>query len=316
MTTPATPRVSRLPALPLVWIVPIVALAVGGWMVVREFRNRGPEITIDFAEGKGVEPRKTALEYLGVAVGTVTAVDLKPDLSGVRVSLRLDRGAEGLAREGAQFWIVHPEIGFSGVRGLQTLFTGARINSRPGKGAPATHFVGLERPPPLENVEEGRAFLLQSERLGSMSPGAPVLYREIKVGVVETSKLDHDSASVLVRIRVKTPFVDLVRTNTRFWNTGGVSFKMSLLGAEVKSTSLESLFSGGVAFATPDSSPLAPVAPDGTLFTLHQEMDKDWLKWRPRIPIAPPDEAPEPSTPAGPLAPLGKTTQDAAAGDR
>jgi paraquat-inducible protein B len=307
MTTPASPRLTRLPALPLVWIVPIVALAVGGWMVLREFRNRGPEITIEFSEGKGVEPRKTILEYLGVVVGSVTAVNLKEDLSGVVVTLRLDRSSAVLAREGAEFWIVHPEIGFSGVRGLETLFTGARINSRPGQGPPATHFKGLDNPPSVENVEEGRAFVLQAERLGSMSPGAPVLYREVKVGVVETSRLDNDGASVLVRIRVKTPFVDLVRTNTRFWNAGGVSFKMNLLGAELKSTSLESLFSGGVAFATPDSSPLAPAAPDGTLFTLHQEADKDWLKWRPRIEITPPDEAPDPARPgSGPLAPLAQ----------
>ena len=307
MTSPATPRVTRLPALPLVWIVPLVALAVGGWMVFREFQNRGPEITIDFAEGKGVEPRKTVLEYLGVAVGTVTSVNLKEDLSGVRIVLRLNKNASGLAREGAQFWIVSPEIGFSGIRGLETLFTGARINSRPGAGPPATHFKGLDRPPAVENVDEGRAYILQSDRLGSISPGAPVLYREVKVGVVETSRLDNDGSGVLIRIRVKEPFINLVRTSTRFWNAGGVSFRMSLLGAELKSTSLESLFSGGIAFATPDSTPIAPVAPDGTLFTLHQEMDKDWLKWRPRIEISPPDVAPDPPpTPTGALAPAAK----------
>lgn len=304
MSTVATPRVSRLPALPLVWIVPLVALAVGGWMVFREFRNRGPEITIEFADGKGVEPRKTTLEYLGVAVGTVTDVKLKEDLNGVLVTLRLDRDATGLAREGAQFWVVHPEIGFSGVRGLETLFTGARINGRPGKGPAAVRFKGLEKAPPVENVEEGRAFVLRADRLGSVSPGAPVFYREVKVGIVETSSLDTDSAGVLIRIRVKNPYVNLVRTNTRFWNAGGVSIKLSLLGAEVKSTSLESLFTGGIAFATPDASPLAPAAPDGTLFTLHHEMDKDWAKWQPRIPITPPNEAPDP--PAGPLAPLTK----------
>jgi paraquat-inducible protein B len=306
MTTPPKPRVSRLPALPLVWIVPLVALAVGGWMVFREYQDRGPEITIEFAEGKGVEPRKTILEYLGVGVGSVTAVNLKDDLSGVTVTVRLVKHAAGLAREGAQFWFVHPEIGFSGVRGLDTLFTGVRIRSRPGQGPPATHFVGLDQPPSVENEEEGHAFLLQSDRLGSMSPGAPVFYREVKVLRVETSRLDNDGASVLIRIRVKTPFVNLVRTNTKFWNTGGVSFKMNLLGAEVKSTSLESLFSGGVAFATPDATPLAPPAPDGTLFTLHQEMEKDWLKWRPRIEISPPDEAPEPTRPGGPLSPLAQ----------
>ena len=306
MTTPPSPRVSRMPALPLVWIVPIIALALGGWLVFREFRNRGPEITISFTDGKGVEARKTTLEYRGVAVGTVTAVNLKEDLSGVAVTLRLDKNAAGMAREGAQFWIVHPEIGLTGVRGLETLFTGARIAGRPGKGPEATEFVGLEKAPSLENPDEGRAYVLQSERLGSMSPGAPVFYREVKVGVVETSRLNDDATSVLIRIRVRNPYVNLIRTNTRFWNAGGVSFKLNLLGAEVKSTSLESLFSGGVAFATPDAMPMAPVAPDNTLFTLHQEMDKDWLKWQPRIAISPPDEAPERASPTGPLAPLAK----------
>lgn len=303
-TVPDVPRISRRRSLPLIWIVPLIALAVGGWMVFREFRHRGPEITIEFPEGKGMEARKTAVEYSGVNVGTVLAVDLKEDLSGVRVTVRLEKNAASLAREGAQFWIVHPEIGLTGVRGIETLFTGARINVRPGKGAPATEFRGLAKAPPLENVEDGRAFVLQADRLGSMSPGAPVFYREVKVGVVETSRLDHDAASVLIRIRIKTPYTELVRTNTRFWNAGGVSFKMNLLGAEVKSTSLESLFTGGVAFATPDA--LSPAAPDGTLFTLHPETDKDWLKWQPRIKITPPDEAPEPASPSGPLAPLVK----------
>jgi paraquat-inducible protein B len=298
MTEPATPKVSRAPSLPLVWIVPLVALAVGGWMVLREFRHRGPEITIDFADGSGVEPRKTTLEYQGVTVGTVTDVDLKPDLSGVRVKLRLNKNAAALASEGAQFWIVHPEIGFSGVRGLETLFTGARINVRPGKGPPVTVFQGLEKSPPLENLEDGRAFVLRADKLGSLSPGAPVFYREVKVGVVETSRLDDDSTGVLVRIRVRTPYVKLVRTNTRFWNAGGVSFRMSLLGAELKSTSLESLFTGGIAFATPDTGrELAPVAPDGTLFALNDEVDKEWLKWQPRIRIDSPEESPDSQPP-------------------
>ena len=305
--TPATPKISHRPTLPLVWLVPLIALAVGGWMVWREFRHRGPEITIEFADGSRVEPKKTVLEYKGLPVGVVTGVTLKDDLSGVIVRLRLDQSASELAREGTQFWIVHPEIGFSGIRGLETLFTGARISVLPGKGPMKTHFQGQEKAPPIENQEEGRAFYLVAERLGSVTPGAPVFYREVKVGVVETSRLANDAASVLIRIRVHTPYVSLVRINTRFWNAGGASFKFSLLGAELKSTSLESLFTGGIAFATPDTGrDLAEPASDGTLFTLHAEADKEWLAWAPKIGINPPDEAPEPSQPSGPLAPLAK----------
>ena len=304
MTAPA-PKLSRGPTLPLVWIVPILALLIGAWMVFRQLQHRGPEITIEFVDGSGLEPGKTRLEHKGVSVGLVTAVDLQPDLGGVLVRLRLDRNATALAREGSQFWIVHPEIGLSGVRGLETLLTGPRINVRPGRGdATALHFKGLERSPPPENTGEGRAFMLWAEKLGSLKPGAPVFYREMKVGVVETTRLANDAAAVLVRIRIETPYVDLVRANTVFWNAGGASFKISLLGAEVRSTSLESLFIGGIAFATPDA--LSPVATDGTQFKLHNEAEKDWFKWQPRIPITPPDESPEQAAPSGPLAPLVK----------
>lgn len=307
MSDPAPPRVSRAPSLPLVWIIPLIALAVGGWMVFREYRQRGPEITLEFSEGNGIEPRKTIVEYQGVAVGVVTGVALTDDLRRVRVNVRLTKNAAALAREGSQFWVIRPEIGLSGIRGLETLFTGVRITVRPGKGPPATAFAALDKPPPLENTDEGRAFTLVADRLGSLSPGAPVFYREVKVGAVETSRLSEDATSVFIRIRINRPYIDLVRTNTRFWNSGGASFRVSLFGAELKSTSLESLFTGGVAFATPDSGrALAPVAEEGTGFILHAEMDKDWLKWRPVIPIQPPNEAPEPPARSGPLAPLVK----------
>ena len=98
---------------------------------------------------------------------------------------------------------------------------------------------------------------------------------------------------VLVRIRIFTPYVNLVRTNTRFWNAGGVSLKLNLLGAQVKTTSLESVFTGGVALATPDGKDFAPAATDGTRFKLYADADKEWLKWRPEIPISSEETSPD-----------------------
>lgn len=290
-SSPSVPKVSRAPTFPLVWVVPIIAIALGGWMVMRELKNRGPEITIDFEDGSGVASDKTVLEYKGVAVGTVTAVEMKPALDGVTVRVRLDKTAAALARSGALFWIVHPEIGLSGVRGLDTLLTGAKLNVRPGKGSPANRFVGLEKTPPPEISEHGRTFILLSDRLGSLTTGAGIFYREMKVGVVETSRLADDATGVLIRIHIEAPYADLVRTNTRFWNAGGFSFKVGLMGAELKNTSLESLIAGGAAFATPsgENGTLAPSAPEGAVFPLAPEPDKDWAKWTPKIPLKAPE---------------------------
>jgi paraquat-inducible protein B len=282
--------VSRASSFPLIWVVPLIAIAIGGWMGFSELHNRGPAITIDFADGSGVEARRTVLEYKGVTAGIVESVELKPGLSGVSIRVRLKRSAASLASEGAQFWIVHPEIGFSGVHGLDTLVSGVRLNVLPGKGSLVEHFTGLDKTPAPNVTDEGRTFILQSDRLGSLTTGAPVFFREFKVGAVESSRLSDDSTMVLIRIHLEAPYVDLVRTNSQFWNTGGFSFKASLFGgAELKNTSLESLITGGVAFATPDDGPLAPAAPEETKFTLAAEADKTWLKWAPKIPIKSPE---------------------------
>jgi paraquat-inducible protein B len=254
-------------------------------MGYRELRNRGPEITIDFADGSGVESGKTTLEYKGISAGTVEDVVLKPDLGGVTVRLRLRKNAAALASADSKFWIVHPEIGFNGVHGLDTLVTGVRLNVLPGKGPPGQHFTGLDKTPAPDVTDEGRAFILQSDKLGSLTTGSPVFYRELKVGAVEASRLSDDSTSVLIRIHIEAPFVDLVRTSTKFWNSGGFSFKINLFGAQVKDTSLESLITGGVSFATPDDGPLAPAAAAGAQFNLAAEADKEWMKWSPKIPV-------------------------------
>jgi paraquat-inducible protein B len=291
MNSTPVPKVTRARSFPLIWVVPLLAAAIGVWMGARELYERGPEITIDFTDASGVEAGKTILEYKGVAAGTVESVQLKPGLKDVRISLRLRRTAAALAVTDSKFWIVHPEIGFSGVHGLDTLVTGVRLNVRPGQGPAARRFRGLDQIPPPEPTDPGRNFVLHSDKLGSLSTGAPVFYREFKVGEVEASRLAPDATGVLVRIHIDAPYVDLVRTTTKFWNAGGFNFKINLFGAQLKNTSLESLVTGGVAFATPDASPLAPVAASEAEFSLEAEPEKDWLKWSPKIPIESPEEA-------------------------
>lgn len=291
MTPPPKPKVSRRPSLPLIWVVPLAALIIAGWMIARQFRNHGPEITIEFASGEGIEAGKTQLEHKGVAVGTVTDVELSSDLKRVLVKLRLTKSARSLARKGSEFWVVHPEVTLSGVRGLDTILTGVRLNVRPGQGPPAHTFRGLNRPPPADDATAGRAFILRAGALRGLMPGAPVYYRGVKVGTVETTTLADNATAALIRIRIYTPYVNLVRTNSVFWNAGGFAFRVTLLGAQLKSTSLESLLQGGVSFATPDKD-MGPPAGDGAEFVLNDEHDKDWLKWQPHIAIHPVESAP------------------------
>jgi paraquat-inducible protein B len=288
-STPAapSPRLARFPRIPLIWVVPLVALGIAAWMLAREWRHRGAEITIEFADGTGLEPGQTKVEYKGVIVGKVEDVILADDLSRVMVKVRLARDADALAREGAQFWIVQPEIGFGGITGLETLLKGSRVGVRPGQGPPATRFRGLENAPAPDRKDEGRAFVLQADRLSGLREHAPVFYRDIKVGEVEAARLTADATGVAIRIRVEHPYVDLVRTNSRFWNAGGSPLQISLFGGGAPKKSLQSVITGAIEFATPEET--SEVAAEGAEFALHKEADKEWLQWRPSIPINAPD---------------------------
>lgn len=267
----------------LVWLVPLIALSVSGWLLYREFRSHGQVIMIEFPNGAGIVAGKTPLIHNGVAVGLVHSVALNPKLNGVTVQLELDPSATRLAVQGSEFWLVQPEIGLSGVKGLETLLSGAQIRVHAGEGAPERNFQALPKAPAREAFVAGRQFVLQCDKLNSLTPGAPVLYREVKVGAVESHRLADDATQVLVTINIFEPYHRLIRPETRFWNAGGISMKLGLLGAQVHSNSLESLVSGGVAFATPEEGIGPEPAVEGTSFQLHEAADKGWLRWQPKI---------------------------------
>ena len=54
-----------------VWIVPLVAVVIGIYMVVHTLLTEGPEITISFTTAEGLEAGKTKVRYRDVDIGTV-----------------------------------------------------------------------------------------------------------------------------------------------------------------------------------------------------------------------------------------------------
>ncbi|MBC2606542.1 intermembrane transport protein PqiB [Pelagicoccus albus] len=279
MTEPHSNSKSSL----LIWVVPLVALLVGGYMIVKDLQEQGPTITIVFEEGSGLEAGKTVLRYKGLAVGTVESVALTGDLSKVEATLQLQKSAKGLAREGSKFWILRPEIGLEGITGLDTLISGPTIQVLPGVGPNRKHFTALDRAP-LKGSEVGYTYLLSVDQLGSLKVGSPVLYRQFKVGEVVATSLAPDATGIQIKIQINSPYDKLVRTDSIFWNASGIALKVGLLGAKIQTDSLQSVLAGGIMFATPEGKEgLSPLASENTEFILQPEFDEEWLEWQPSI---------------------------------
>ena len=269
------------------WIVPIVALAVAGWLVAQRLRAYGPEITIEFRDGSGLRPGQTPVKFRGIYVGEVSGLDLTPDHQHVLVRARLQRKAASLAREGTRFWIVRPQVGWGNVTGLGTVISGPEIQLLEGKGDAARQFRGLERAPAAATEQPGLSVILKAERPASLRTGSPVYFRGVEVGTVQQIDLAPDSRAANVRILVYQRYAGLVRTGSAFWNVSGVSLHGGLLkGIHLEIDSLRTIAAGGIAFASPEGSP--PARP-GTVFFLNASPRKEWLGWNPKIRI-PPEE--------------------------
>ena len=55
----------------IVWVIPLIAVLVGGFVAYRALSERGPEITIIFESAEGLEAGKTKIKYKDVEVGLV-----------------------------------------------------------------------------------------------------------------------------------------------------------------------------------------------------------------------------------------------------
>lgn len=235
----------------IVWIIPIVAALVGGWLAFKTISEKGPTITITFEDGGGLEVDKTKIKYKAIGIGTVRSVDLIPDLSGVVVTAELTKGSTEHLTENTKFWVVRPRIGLGGISGLDTLVSGAYIAIDPQSGPSARTFVGLEKPPGVTRDEKGSKFQLRAESLGSNTPGAPIFYHDMEVGRILSTKLKEDGTGVVIDIFIQAPHHLRVRDTSRFWQVSGFEISMGAEGLNVKMESLSSLLSGGIAFDTP-----------------------------------------------------------------
>ncbi len=254
----------------IVWVIPIVAALVGGFVAWRAIASRGPEITITFKTAAGLEAGKTKVKYKDVEVGMVESVELAPDLKGIVCHARMVPGADAWLHDKTQFWVVKPRISGGQVTGLETLLEGAFIGMDPVlEGEKTRDFAGLEVAPIVTLTEPGRYYVLRSERAGAIDVGTPVYFQHIAVGKVVSSQLDPNDDFVITRVFVAEPYEKRVHADTRWWNASGIDMKLSAEGFSVDTQSLISILIGGIAFETPGEEHGDPVAAE-TTFALHE----------------------------------------------
>ncbi len=266
----AVPRKPGPRSLQFIWIIPVLAALVGGWLAVKALLDRGPTITIRFQTAEGIEANKTRIKYKDVDIGVVRSISLSDDHKDAIVEAELvRRGSKGFLSEDTRFWVVRPRFSGGHVSGLSTLLAGAYIAADPGKAeSQKKAFVGLETPPVVVSDQPGRQFMLSADELGSIDLGSPVYYRSVTAGRVVSIDMSKDGKRVNVGIFLNPPFDGYVRPGSRFWNASGVDFSLGAEGVRLQSESLVTLLLGGIAFETPPEADAQPAADANAVFVL------------------------------------------------
>ena len=275
-----------------IWLIPVVAVVIAGFLAWRAISERGPTITISFSGADGLSAGQTKIRHKAVELGTVHTITLAEDMSHVEVRADMHSEAARYLTDKAHFWVVRPRLAGGSISGLDTLVSGAYIEMDPGatRGTPQLAFTGLEEPPAVRSDEPGRSFVLNADRIGALASGSPVFYHGIVVGEV----LGYDphlseapqTSSIPVHVFIRQPYDRFVHQGTHFWNASGVSVELGAQGVQFRLESLQAALSGGVAFDTPEAARAGPSSAADAAFTLyHDEATASAAGYRERLPF-------------------------------
>ncbi|MEH6494235.1 MAG: MlaD family protein [Pseudomonas marincola] len=253
-----------------IWLIPLIAICIAGWLIIQSVLDKGPEISISLASAKGLEAGKTALKYKDVVIGVVARIEIPDEREGIDVIVSINKEASKYLTETARFWVVSPAISLEGVSGLETLLSGAYLEIDPGNGGDTAYtFKGLEVPPVITSKTSGKEYIVRSDRLGNIKRGTPVIYKGLQVGKILGYRLADDQKTVELITFIEAPHTDLIFEGTRFWNAGSVSINVSATGVEMGASSLAALLSGAIEFLPPARTQNSALASEGHEFHLY-----------------------------------------------
>lgn len=235
-----------------IWLIPLIALTIGAWMVIDQWLKQGPLITIEFSNAQGISPKESLIKLRNITVGKVVDIKLNDKLDGVIVSARMNRKASELLTKDSNFWVVKPRVSLSSVSGLSTILSGYFIEFSPGEEKTSKyHFVGLENPPSTPIGTPGLHITLDSSSDNAFDIGAPVLFRGSQAGRIEYAHLNTEEGKMYYNVFIEAPYDKLITTNTRFWEVTGIDFELSGQGVRINTGTIETLLGGGVSFDVP-----------------------------------------------------------------
>jgi len=256
-----------------IWIVPLIALLIASWLAYQYYAQLGPKITIVFPSNQGLKAGQSLIKYKDVPVGVVKKITLQKEGDGVVVIAQMDKVAEPFLNKDTKFWIVKPELGISGISGLETLVSGNYIGISAKKGGEfQSTFVGLDHA--FRSDKNGAYFVLRSSAgESSVKQGTPVYLKNIMVGSVEYVMLGLNDLFVDIIIFIDKAYIPYVHTDSKFWVRSTLDAELLDGTLDVNVAPVTDLLQGAIEFSSSGYESSRSV-PDNFTFLLYKNKNR------------------------------------------
>ncbi len=220
------------------------------------------------------------IRYKGVRIGEIAQLELED--RQVKLYAQVERKYRKMINSTSLFWIDDFSLSIQGLKNPASALLGPYISLKPGDSqTPQNTFTLMSKAPLPHDGQEGLRIHVLADRLGGLKPGSPLYYRQVKIGSVVQYALSQDAKSVDMELFIEPCYAHLIRSNSYFFNAGGVGMDIGLFSAKVQTETLESILTGGLGVLTPDE--FEEQAEEGAQFRLHDTFDEDALEWAPEL---------------------------------
>ena len=266
-----TANVTNKPKISAIWIIPLIALLVGIWMLYQYQANVGPTIYIKMPHAEGIIAGKTEIKVRSVKIGQIDAIRLSDSQDSVIARAQIDRNYNELLTDDAKIWVVKPRIDETGISGMSTLLSGVYLEFSPGESKKLKERFVLQDEPALigKDVKGGR-FQLLSYNAEVLEVSTGIFFKNYKIGQIETATFDWKNQAMKYGIFINEPYQNLITLNSIFWVNAGIEIDLSADGINISTGSLSKLLKGGISVGLPDQQAPGDIAQNGHNFSLSQ----------------------------------------------
>ena len=264
-----TAKIKTAPNISAIWIIPVIALLIGAWMLYQYQANKGTTIFIKMPHAEGIVAGKTEIKVRSVKIGQIDHVRLSDKQNSVIARAQIDKHYDDLLTDDAKIWVVKPRIDDTGISGMSTLLSGVYLEFAPGESKKLAEKFELQDEPALigKDVKGGR-FTLLSYNAEVLDVSTGIYFKDYKIGQIETATFDWKNQAMKYGIFINEPYQNLITLNSIFWVNSGIEIDLSADGINVNTGSLSKLLKGGISVGIPEQQTPGEVASNGHSFSL------------------------------------------------